>query len=69
MDKFAFDWFQKQLDKRKEPKKYLLWIDDIRPVPNNYISNYHIIVAKNYKEVSQYDTELRKALSELGESD
>ena len=42
MDNFTFDWFQKQLDKRKEPKKYLLWIDDLRPIPNHYIDNYHI---------------------------
>ena len=41
--------FKRYLTK-KVSKKYLLWIDDIRPVPNNYISNYHIIVAKNYKE-------------------
>lgn len=50
MDKFAFDWFQKQLDKRKEPKKYLLWIDDLRPIPNHYIDNYHIVTARSYNE-------------------
>ena len=38
MDNFTFDWFQKQLDKRKEPKKYLLWIDDLRHIPNHYIN-------------------------------
>ena len=50
MNKFTFDWFQKQLNKRKEPKKYLLWIDDLRHIPNHYIDNYHIVIARSYKE-------------------
>lgn len=47
---FAMEWYQKQLERRKEPKKYLLWIDDLRGYPNNYIGEYHIVIARNYKE-------------------
>lgn len=31
-------------------KKYLLWIDDLRPVPNDYINCYYIIIAKSYTQ-------------------
>lgn len=45
--KFAIDWYEKHI--KKEPKKYLLWVDDLRGVPNNYIGEYEIIIARNYK--------------------
>lgn len=41
--------FKKYLSNQTH-KKYLLWIDDIRPIPNDYISTYHVIIAKSYKE-------------------
>lgn len=31
-------------------ERYLLWIDDIRPVPEEYLEPYHIIVARSYEE-------------------
>ena len=34
---FAMKWYDDYLAKRKELKKYLLWIDDLRGIPNNYI--------------------------------
>lgn len=50
---FMQQWFLKQLEKKKKPKKYLLWIDDLRHIPNNYIQEYHTIIAHNYKEAIQ----------------
>lgn len=47
---FAMKWYEDHLAKRKEPKKYLLWIDDLRGIPNNYIGEYHTIIARSYNE-------------------
>lgn len=47
---FAMQWYEQHIAKNKEPKKYLLWVDDLRDVPNNYIGEYHIIIARSYKE-------------------
>lgn len=38
------------LNKRQKPKKYLLWVDDIRPIPNEYLMKYHTSIAKTYDE-------------------
>lgn len=47
---FAMKWYEDHLAKRKEPKKYLLWIDDLRGIPNNYIGEYHTVIARSYNE-------------------
>lgn len=52
MEYFSQKWYEEHI-KRKEPKKYLLWVDDLRGIPNNYIGEYHIIIARNYKEALQ----------------
>lgn len=46
---FAFNWYKNYLDKKK-PKQYLLWVDDLRGIPNNYIGEYHTVVAHTYNE-------------------
>ena len=48
--KFAMDWYEKHIAKHKEPKKYLLWIDDLRGIPNSYIGEYHTVIARSYNE-------------------
>ena len=48
--KFAMDWYEKHIAKNKEPKKYLLWIDDLRGIPNSYIGEYHTVIARSYNE-------------------
>ena len=50
--KFAMDWYEKNI--KKEPKRYLLWVDDLRPVPNNYRDKYEIIIARDYDEAVSY---------------
>lgn len=47
---FAMNWYEQHLAKRKEPKGYLLWVDDLRGVPNHYIDEFHIVIARNYNE-------------------
>ena len=46
--KFMMDWYEKHI--KKSPAKFLLWVDDLRGVPNNYIGEYEIIIARNYNE-------------------
>lgn len=47
---FSNQWYKEFLESKKEPKKYLLWVDDLRRVPNNYIGEYHVVIARNYDE-------------------
>lgn len=49
MENIETTLFKKYLSNQTH-KKYLLWIDDIRPIPNDYINTYHVIVARSYKE-------------------
>lgn len=49
MNSFELDWINKHI-LRKELKKYLLWIDDIRHIPNNYINEYNTVIARSYNE-------------------
>lgn len=51
---FMKDWYDKHIKSR--PVKYLLWVDDLRPVPNNYRTEYEVIIARSYDE----------AIAELG---
>ena len=44
---YAVQWYEKYREKHK-PKKYLLWVDDLRGVPNSYIGEYEIIIARDY---------------------
>ena len=46
---YAVQWYEKYREKHK-PKKYLLWVDDLRGVPNSYIGEYEIIIARDYDE-------------------
>ena len=46
---FAMKWYEKYKEAHK-PKGFLLWVDDLRPIPNNYIGNYEIRIAKSYDE-------------------
>ena len=46
---YAMQWYEKYKEAHK-PKKYLLWVDDLRGVPNNYIGEYHIVYARSYEE-------------------
>ena len=46
---FMIKWYEKYI-KKDEPKPYLLWVDDLRGVPNHYINNYHIVIARNYMQ-------------------
>ena len=46
---FVVQWYEKYKEKHK-PKGMLLWVDDVRHVPNNYIGDYNIHIAKNYNE-------------------
>lgn len=47
---FSNQWYKEFLESKKGPKKYLLWVDDLRRVPNNYIGEYHVVIARNYDE-------------------
>ena len=46
---YAVQWYEKYREKHK-PKKYLLWVDDLRPVPNTYIDEYEVRWARDYDE-------------------
>ena len=48
---FAAKWFEDHLAKRREPKKYLLWIDDLRSIPNHYINNYFAIFRRSIHNI------------------
>jgi len=50
MNYFQQKWYNDNIWHKKEPKKYLLWIDDLRGVPNSYIGEYEIIYARSYDE-------------------
>lgn len=45
---FSLDYYNKHI--KRKPLGYLLWIDDLRGVPNNYIGDYEIVIARNYKD-------------------
>lgn len=47
---FSNQWYKEFLESKKQPKKYLLWVDDLRGIPNNYIGEYHTVIARNYNE-------------------
>lgn len=49
MNNFDLQFMNRYLNQQKS-KPNLLWIDDIRKCPNNYIGYYNIYIAKNYKE-------------------
>lgn len=50
MNYFQQKWYNDNIWHKKEPKKYLLWIDDLRGVPNSYIGEYEIIYARTYED-------------------
>lgn len=47
---FVMKWYKDHVATNKGPKKYLLWIDDLRGIPNNYIGEYHTVIARSYNE-------------------
>jgi hypothetical protein len=71
MIKYSQEWFLKQVVKNKEPKGYLLWVDDVRPVPNNYIGDYYLIIARSYdaaiKELNRFRYDVICLDHDLGE--
>lgn len=46
---FAMQWYEKYREAHK-PKQYLLWVDDLRPVPNEYRDKYEVRWARDYNE-------------------
>ena len=46
---FAMQWYEKYKENHK-PKGMLLWVDDLRPVPNEYRDDYQVRWARSYDE-------------------
>lgn len=46
---FSMKWYEKYIEKHKT-KGLLLWVDDLRPVPNEYRYDYNVRIARNYDE-------------------
>ena len=46
---FAIQWYEKYRENHK-PTKFLLWVDDLRPIPNEYRDNYQVRWARDYDE-------------------
>ena len=46
---FAMQWYENYKERHKE-KDLLLWVDDLRPVPNEYRAEYDIRIARSYNE-------------------
>lgn len=46
---FAMKWYEKYKENHRH-KGYLLWVDDLRPVPNEYRDEYHVVWARDYDE-------------------
>lgn len=46
---FAMQWYEKYKENHKY-KGNLLWVDDLRPVPNEYRDNYEVRWARDYDE-------------------
>ena len=46
---YAMQWYEKYKENHKN-KGFLLWVDDLRPVPNEYRDEYEVIWARNYDE-------------------
>lgn len=47
--KFAMDWYEKYKENH-EHKDFLLWVDDLRPVPYDYMDKYDVRIARSYDE-------------------
>lgn len=46
---FAMQWYKKYNENHKH-KSFLLWVDDLRPVPNEYRDKYEVRLARDYDE-------------------
>lgn len=46
---FAMKWYEKYKENHRN-KGNLLWVDDLRPVPNEYRDNYQVRWARDYDE-------------------
>lgn len=46
---FAMKWYEKYKESHRH-KGFLLWVDDLRPVPNEYRDNYEVRWARDYDE-------------------
>lgn len=68
---FSQYWYKNFLEAKKEPKKHLLWVDDLRDIPNNYIGEYHTVIARNYdeaiKELNRFRYDIISLDHDLGE--
>lgn len=47
---FMNKWYYDNIYKKHQHKQSLLWVDDLRGIPNNYIGEYNVKIAHNYKE-------------------
>ena len=46
---YAVQWYEKYKENHKQ-SGFLLWVDDLRPVPNTYRDEYEIRWARDYDE-------------------
>ena len=46
---FAMKWYEKYKENHKQ-RGFLLWVDDLRPVPNTYRDEYEVRWARDYDE-------------------
>ena len=46
---FAMKWYEKYKENHRS-KGFLLWVDDLRPVPNEYRDEYEVRWARDYDE-------------------
>lgn len=46
---FAMQWYEKYKENHRS-KDFLLWVDDLRPVPNEYRDEYEVRWARDYDE-------------------
>ena len=47
---FMNKWYYDNIYKKHQHKQSLLWIDDLRDIPNNYIGEYNVKIAKTEEE-------------------
>ena len=47
--KFAMDWYEKYKENHGH-KGFLLWVDDLRPVPYDYVNEFEVRIARSYDE-------------------
>ena len=46
---YAVQWYEKYKENHKQ-RGFLLWVDDLRPVPNTYRDEYEVRWARDYDE-------------------